>query len=73
LPKRVLRKNPEPTWYGIYESFMIAAAASKLLMLIFAKMLPIITASRAVASSASGSKKPLKKAEVLKIAFFTAI
>jgi hypothetical protein len=36
-------------------------------------MLPIITASRAVASSARGSKKPLKKADVLKIAFLIAM
>jgi hypothetical protein len=36
-------------------------------------MLPTIIASRAVASSANGSKKPLKNAEVLKIDFLIAM
>ena len=52
---------------------MIAAAESKLFMLIFANILPTITASRADASSASGSKKPLKNAAVLKIDFLIAM
>ena len=51
---------------------MIAAAASRLFILHFARILPMITASLAVASSASGSKKPRKKALVLKIALQTA-
>jgi hypothetical protein len=38
-------------------------------MLILANILPTITASRADASSASGSKKPLKNAAVLNIDF----
>jgi len=52
---------------------MIAAAESRLLMDILASIDPTITASRAVASSANGNKKPLKKADVLKIDFFIAI
>jgi len=42
-------------------------------MLILANILPTITASRADASSASGSKKPLKNAAVLNIDFLIAI
>jgi len=73
LAKSVFKKKPLPTWYGICVSFMIAAAESKLLIEHLAKMLPTITASLAVASSARGSKNPRKKAFVLKIDFLTAL
>jgi hypothetical protein len=42
-------------------------------MLIFARMLPMITASLEFASSANGNKNPLKNADVLKMAFLTAM
>jgi len=52
---------------------MLAAAASRVLMEHLPRMLPRITASRAVASSARGSRNPLKKAPVLKMDFLTAL
>jgi hypothetical protein len=52
---------------------MIAAAESKLLIDILDRIEPTMTASRADASSARGSKKPLKKADVLKIDFLIAM
>ena len=62
-------KYPVPAWYGICSNFMRQAAASILLIDILVSTDPTITASLAVASSARGKRKPLKKADCLNMAF----